>query len=194
MKKIVYNLSCGIIGSLNSGREIFIEYLKRDAIRSEISGDKCEFLIVYKGVPIRIKVFLMSNIENIIQNYDKIDKLDILTYTLNLHDSNALQIFKKEKIEEIHEYFMFKGISLLVGVLKDYSNVYRISKIELINKAKELNVLYCFEIQNKNNDLREFYEKILNDFIFKFKYSSPESFDKAAEYGKQLIKQFNLQN
>ena len=57
---------------------------------------------------------------------------------------------------------------------------------DIINKAKELNILYTFEITNKSTDLSELFNKILDDFIYKIRIKTPELFDQARNYGKEL--------
>lgn len=190
----------GIVGTLDSGKEIILDYLKKEAIKTESLNepknekDSREFLIVFKQIPIKIRVFTTNNIDGIIYDRQKIKTLDVIILALNLHDLNSMNEYSKDDYEKFNDYFLFQGFSILAGIKKKLPSAPQISKEEIINKTKELNILYCFEIQNENNDLREFYEKILNDFIFKFQYSSPELFDRAAEYGKHLIKKYNLQN
>ena len=59
-------------------------------------------------------------------------------------------------------------------------------------RKKELDFLYCYEIKDKDKDLIDFYDNIFNNFIVKFQISSPELFDQAKSYGKELIEQYNF--
>ena len=209
MKKISYSLHLGIVGSKNSengsGREIFLDYLKNKTIDDKISetneNDKSLFnyFIVYKQIPIKIKVFSAENLNEFILNHEKIKKLDILILALNLYDLNSINEFNKENFDEFKDIFSFWGLSFLVGI--DVNQIFRktiledswrINKIELIEKAKELDFLYCYEIKDKDKDLIDFYDNIFNNFIVKFQISSPELFDQAKSYGKELIKQYNF--
>ena len=192
MKKVTYGVRIGIIGSLNSSRNILTDYLKRTALDVVLTDefaapmDLQEYLFIYRDVPIKIRVYEGKNISQATYDYEKLEGLDILIFTLNLYDFNSLKTFNKQELDELYDYIMFQGISILVGIQKDFSSHYRISEVELIHKAKELDNLYCFAIEDDNGDLKEFYEKILDDFIFKFQFSSPELFEHAKEYGLEL--------
>ena len=83
LKKISYSLRIGIVGSRELSKKIFLESLRTTAIDSDLSNDKFEFLIVHKNIPIKIKVFLAVRLEDLIYNFDRIEKLDVLILTLN---------------------------------------------------------------------------------------------------------------
>jgi hypothetical protein len=194
LKKISYTLNLGLVGSYKSGEDsgkgIFIDFLKDKAVEYNLD-DYHEFLIIFNQIPIRMKIFPVEDFNELILNYDKIKKLDIIVLTLNMHEFNSINEYEKQSFEEFEKYYKFRGSSILVGI--DVEKIYRstsknsrISYFNLIKKAKELNILYCFEIQNKNRDLSELYNKVLDDFIFKFQFSSPELFNQAKSYGKEL--------
>lgn len=206
LKKISYNLDFAFIGSrktgMDAGKEIFIDYLKNKAIEdnfneiNEISEDHFEYFTVFKEIPIKIKVLLSENLEELLSNKE-IQNLDVLVLALNVYDMNALDYYNKELLDKFRNLTEFKGVSALIGINTDQiygkpinPNYFRMSKANLINKAKELNVIYCFEIQYKYKDLLEFYDKILNDFVYKFQFKSPELFEQAMNYGKELKKQY----
>lgn len=195
MKKISYSLRIGLIGSNNSGKELLLNYLEDNAIEKNHSDDKFEVLLIHKEIPFKIKVFPAENfIEVISEQSINFGKLDVLIIILNLNDLNSIKEYEKEAFEEFRQFFLFQGLSILAGmdvkqILKGSpSNNLRISRFNLIKKAKELNILYCFEIHNKERDISEIYNKLLNDFIFKFQYSTPELFEQAKIYGRKLIK------
>jgi len=209
LKKISYSLHLGIVGSKNSengsGREIFLDYLKNKTIDDKISrtneNDKnlFNYFIVYKQIPIKIKVFLAESLNEFIFNHEKIKKLDVLILALNLYDLNSITEFTKESFDQFKDIFSFWGLSFLVGI--DVNQIFRkpilehstrINNIDLINKAKQLDLLYCYEINVKDKDLIDFYNNIFNNFLVKFQISSPELFDQAKSYGKDLIKQYNF--
>ena len=194
MKKISYTLNLGLVGSYKSGEDsgkgIFIDFLKDKAVEYNLD-DYHEFLIIFNQIPIRMKIFPVEDFNELILNYDKIKKLDIIVLTLNIYEFNSINEYEKQSFEEFEKYYKFRGSSILVGIdvekiYRSTSNNSRISYFNLIKKAKELNILYCFEIQNKNRDLSELYNKVLDDFIFKFQFSSPELFNQAKSYGKEL--------
>jgi hypothetical protein len=191
LKKITYSLRIGVIGSLNSGKEFVFDYLKEQAIRFSIpptqhnGNNLLEFLIVHENVPIKVKIFSTKDLQQAIMNNDKIERLDILIFTLNMHDYNSLNLFYKDVLDDLYQYLEFKGISVLMGYEEMFSSRFLINKLDLINKAKELDTLYCYKIQDKK-DLTEMFKKLLGDFIFKFQYSNPEIFGQAIAYGIEL--------
>jgi len=193
LKKISYGLRIGIIGNKEQLKEIFLENLTNSAIKSKFSGDYYEFLIVFKQIPVKIKIYLHENIENLLYNFENIQKLDVIILTLNLYEPDSLSTINKLLIEEFNETFSFQGLSILVGMNIEHifskipSKKFKISRYQIEKTTKDLNFIYCFEIFNKNRDVNEIYNRILNDFILRFQYSSPELFETAKEYGKRLL-------
>ena len=193
MKKISYSLRIGIIGNREQLKEIFLESLTNSAIKSNLSEDYYEFLIVFKQIPVKIKIYLHENLENLIYDFENIQKLDVIILTLDLYKPDSLGILNKRFIEEFNETFSFQGLSILVGMNIEhiFSKIplkkFKISRFQLEKTTKDLNFIYCFEIFNKNKDVDEIYNTILNDFILRFQYSSPELFETAKEYGKRLL-------
>ena len=188
------------VGIHDAGKEIILDFFKEKALESdytseEIDKDKkvYEFFLVFKQVPINLKVFLAENIKEITFDYETIKRLDIIILALNLYNLSSKNKYFKKEFDEFIEEFMFSGISILLGwdvdlILKDtQSKDFRISRHNLVQKAKELDMLYCFEILNNRSDLLDFYNKILGDFTFKFQFTNPEILEKAKEYGKTLI-------
>ncbi|MFX1395394.1 MAG: hypothetical protein ACFFAH_17805 [Promethearchaeota archaeon] len=209
MKKISYRVNFGLVGSkksgIDSGKEIFINYLKSRTIENKLSKinvldeDFLEYFIVFKLVPIKVRVFLAENLNQLITWHKKIKNLDIIVLAINIYDLDSLNVFNKNNYNEFCENFHFKGLSTLVGI--DVNQIYgipistksiRISKENLIKKAKELNVLYCYKIKYKHRDISEFYEKIFKDLIFEFQMIGQEFFEQAKLYGKELIEQFKF--
>ena len=152
-------------------------------------------LLIHRGIPFKLKLFLAENLtEVILSQSKKFGKLDVLIIILNLNDLSSIKEYRKENLEEFRQFFLFQGLSILAGIdvellLKGSpSNNLRISRFNLIKKARELNLIYCFEIHNKERDISEIYNKLLNDFIYKFQYSTPELFEQAKIYGRELLK------
>ena len=193
MKKISYSLRIGIIGNRDPIKEIFLENLQKIAIESNHSDDYFEFLIVFKQIPIKIKINLAENLENIINNYEEIQRLDILILTLNLYDKNSLNAMNTDLIDEFNEIFLFQGLSVLVGMDNNQiynrspSKKFKISRYQLKKTTIDMNFICCFEIFNKDRDVNEIYNTLFNDFILRFQYSNPELFETAKEYGKKLL-------
>ncbi|MFX1502323.1 MAG: hypothetical protein ACFFDH_15290 [Promethearchaeota archaeon] len=192
MKKISYSLRIGIIGDKELIKEIFLESLSKSALESNLFDDNYEFLIVFKQIPIKIKIFFAESLENLIINFEKVQNLDVLFITLNLYNPISLDNIKKHILDEFNERFSFQGLSFLVGM--DIQHIFnqsstknfKISRFQLEKKTKDLNLIYCFEIFNKNKDINEIYNTLLNDFILRFQYLNHELFETAKEYGKKL--------
>lgn len=193
MKKVSYSLRIGIIGNLEHIKEIFLDNLNKIAINSNFSDGFYECLIIFKQIPIMIKLFITENLEAIIKNFENIQKLDIIILTLNLYDKNSLNTINKYLVEEFNKTFLFQGLSVLVGmdieqlINNSPSKSFKISRFKLEKTTKDLNLIYCFEVFNRGRDINEIYNILFNDFILRFQYSSPELFEKAKEYGKWLI-------
>ncbi len=192
MKKISYSLRIGIVGSKELSKKIFLESLRTTAIDSDLSNNKLEFLIIHKNIPIKIKVFLAVRLEDLIYNFDRIEKLDVLILTLNLYEQDSINYYNKALVEEFSDVLSFQGLSVLVGMNieqilnKPPSKSLKISRFHLEKLTRELDLIYCYEIYNNNKDVTDIYNQILNDFIFRFQYSSPDLFEKAKIYGKHL--------
>ncbi len=193
MKKISYSLSIGIVGSKELSKTIFLDTLKMSAIDTNLSDDKLEFLIIFKNIPIKLKVFLAVRLEDLIYNFERIEKLDVLILTLNLNEPDAINYYNIALIDEFNDALSFQGLSILVGmnlgeiINNSPSKNLKISRFHLEKLTKELNLIYCFEIYNNKSDVSEIYDKLLDDFAFRFQYSSPDLFEQAKSYGKHLL-------
>jgi hypothetical protein len=188
-------LHIGIIGDKQLIKEIFIENLRVSALETNLFDENYEFLIVFKQIPIKIKIFLAKNLEDFIINFENIQKFDVLIITLNLYDPDSLTTIKKPILDELYDIFSFQGLSFLVGMniqhifKKSSSKDFKISRFQMEKKTKDLNLIYCFEIFNRTKDVNEIYNTLLNDFILRFQYSNQELFEAAKEYGKKLKNQ-----
>jgi len=193
LKKVSYSLSIGIVGSKELSKNMFLTTLKKSAIDINLSDDKLEFLIIFKHIPIKLKVFLAVRLEDLIYNFERIEKLDVLILTLNLNEPDAINYYNKALIDEFNDALSFQGLSILVGmnlgeiINNSPSKNLKISRFHLEKLTKELNLIYCFEIYNNKNDVSEIYDKLLDDFAFRFQYSSPDLFEQAKSYGKHLL-------
>jgi len=194
LKKISYSLRIGIIGKTEPLKKIFIDNLKKIAIESNLSDEVYDFLIVFKQIPIKTKIYIAENLENLIYDFEKIEKLDVIILTLNLYDPNSLSTLNKYLVEDFNETFLFQGLSVLVGmdierIFKGSpSKRFKISRFQLKKTTKDLGLIYCFEIFNKSKDVNEIYNTLFNDFILRFQYSNPDLFETAKDYGKKLLR------
>jgi hypothetical protein len=199
LKKISYSLRIGIVGNKDYNSVIFLEDIKQFAIKTFSTDSYSEFLVVVEDIPIKIKAFLVEDLEELIYKYNEIEKLDVIILTVNLFDPKSIYQYIKDVFEDFNETYYFQGISILVGVdlekifKKKPSENLRISRYNLEEITKYLNLIYCYEIYNKDKDIIKIYKKILNDFIFRFRYSSPELFEQAQLYGNSLMKEYNGQ-
>ena len=205
MKKITLSLNLGIVGLNTTGqtieKNVFLDYLKDYAIISDIKRPKIsdseynEFLVIFNEIPIKIKIFFLKDLNDGISRFDKIKTLDIIILAFNVYDKNSIDLFQKEAFNEFKEYYTFRGISVLSGLNGDSDNLSKDAQIDtnlIINKVRELDLLYGFELKNDEKDIIDFYNKILSDFIFKFQVSSPELVDLSKSYGKELLDNLKL--
>ena len=199
MKKISYSLRIGIVGNKDYTSVIFLDEIKQFAINNSSSESYSDFLVAVEDIPIKIRVYFVQNLEELITDFNEIEKLDVIILTVNLFDPKSIYQYSKDIVEEFNEIYYFQGVSILVGLdtehlfKKQASKNLRISRYHLEEITRYLNLIYCYEIYNKNEDIIEIYKKIFNDFIFRFRYSNPELFEQAQLYGKSLVKEYNGQ-
>lgn len=187
----------GIVGNKDYNKDIFYDNLRDFAIETKISEEFSEFFIIFKQIPIKLKIFLAVNLEEIINKFDRIEKLDAIILTIDVSDTKSINQYYKNLIEEFNDIYYFQGVSILVGI--DISQIFkkkaskniRVSRYSLEDMTKYLNLIYCYEIYNKKGDVVEIYRKIFNDFTFRFRYSSQELFEKARIYGETLKQEYN---
>ena len=189
MKKISYSLRIGIVGNKDNNERIFIDGIKQFAINPNSSESYIDFLVVVEDIPIKIKVFLAENLEELINKFNQIEQLDVLILTVNLFDTKTIYQYNKDIVEEFNEIYYFQGISILVGI--DLDQIFK-------NKPSKNLRISRFNLEeitrySKKEDILEIYRKIFNDFIFRYRYSNPELFEQAQLYGKSLMKQYNGQ-
>jgi hypothetical protein len=195
LKKVNYGLRIGIVGDREINKELFYQNLQGNAIESNLTQHFAEVFIIFDYIPLKLKIFFVENLEELIENYGIIEKLDVIILTIDLYDSESLYQYFEDIIVEFNETYFFQGISILVGI--DVENIYnkgtnknrKLSRFSLEDRAKYLNLIYCFEIFNKSKDVKGILDKIFQDFVFRFQYSSPELFKEAKTYGKRLGKE-----
>jgi hypothetical protein len=107
---------------------------------------------------------------------------------------NSIDELKKEDYSEFCISTNFQGISLLAALdMKQINGLStrgqpRISRYSLIKKTQDLNIIYCFEIQNKEKDVSELIHKIFDESLFRFKFTNPDLYEQAKSFGKELAK------
>lgn len=197
VKKVTFRLKLGIIGDENSGKELLCNYLENNAIKSSTSELYREFLVVHNEIPFKVQVYSAEKIDQLILKSEEVINLDVIIFAVNIYDLEILGEYTDEKYRELCEFYSFQGISVLAGINSKFSQEEktsdhnRIDQIDLITKSKELNILYCYEIENESNDVSEVYSKVLNDIIQRFKFSKPDLYNQAREYGRELVGTLN---
>jgi len=197
LRKIKFSLNLGIIGANESGIDFLIDYLKRRALRNNNKEKLVEFLIMYQDIPVKIKLFKGKDFNHFNKRYENVKRIDALIVIIDIHNLDSFNGDLFKGFKEFNTLYMFKGVSILVGIDKFFiengveSDKLRISSFNLIQKTKDLGFLYCFEIQNKNNDILEIFNKFISNFMIKVRNTNPELLERAKTYGKELNDQFN---
>lgn len=197
LKKIKFSLNLGIIGADGSGIDFLIDYLKQSALKNDKNEKLNEFLIIYNDIPVKIKVFNGKDFNQLNERYENIRRIDAIIVIIDIYNLNSLNGDLFKGFEEFNTLYMFRGVSILAGIDKFFiengvvSDKLRISRINLIQKTKDLGFLYCFEIQNRNNDILEIFNKFIDNFMKKVRNINPELLERAKTYGKELNDQFN---
>jgi len=197
LKKIKFSLNLGIIGADDSGIDFLIDHLKRSALRNDNNEKLNEFLITYQDIPVKIKVFNGKDFNQFNERYEYIRRIDAIIVIIDIYNLNSINGDLFKGFEEFNTLYMFKGVSILAGTDKFSiengveSDKLRISRFNLIQKTKDLGFLYCFEIQNKNNDILEIFNKFIGNFMIKLRNTNPELLERAKTYGKELNDQCN---
>jgi len=197
LKKIKFSLNLGIIGADDSGIDFLIDHLKLSALRNDNNEKLNEFLITYQDIPVKIKVFNGKDFNQLNERYENIRRIDAIMVIIDIYNLNSFNGDLFKGFEEFNTLYMFKGVSILAGIDKFFiengvvSDKLRISRINLIQKTKDLGFLYCFEIQNRNNDLLEIFNKFIDNFMKKVRNINPELLERAKIYGKELNDQLD---
>ena len=190
MRKINYKLKIAIIGKEPKGHDMILNCLTNLTIdNQEESLDSFVFQIMHKYIPIKIHIKQYETMRTMLSELDSVNSFDFLFLVLNIYDNDSLNDFEKELYEELCSEIHFKGSSLLIALnlkstKKDFLiNKVRISRHRLIRKCNDLDLEYCFEIIDPNEDLNDLFKKILDDSVIKFKISNPELYEKVKEFG-----------
>lgn len=193
MKKINFKLHLGVIGEADKGKNMILEFLSHLAI-SPSSSPINEFQIIHQSTPLKVRVFEGKNIREFIDLYDNIGNLDAIIQILDLHEPDSITQILQDDYNDFQDLYDFQGSKILVAVDLDLiknriaEERLRISRLSLVRKTQEINFIYCFEI-NQYTDFTELFEKLFNDSILKFKFSRPELYEQALNYGNMLINQ-----
>jgi hypothetical protein len=185
LKDIIFSINLGLIGSEYSRLEIFIDHLKE--IASKYTSDNLiyEFFLQHEGTPIKLRIAIGREFDNLIHRNDSFQCFDAIITVVNLYDGNSISDYTIQKYSDFRNYYIFNGISVLVGVdtflifQKEPPNKKDITEFNLIQKAKELEFLYCFKVQDEKKDIPQLFDKVLNYINLKLKFLNPELFKRA---------------
>ncbi|MFW9930464.1 MAG: hypothetical protein ACFFD1_13805 [Candidatus Thorarchaeota archaeon] len=193
MKKVSLSINLAIIGGEDSGRELFQQYLNRIALRVRHNNKVREYLLLHENVPFKVKLYIAESIDQMISQYPKLKTLDSLIISINLYNTQSIDQYTPSIMNDFFQKYNFQGLTMLVALDSYYiekgvpSEYFRISRLNLRKKTNQLNFIYCYEIQNKNGDIKEVLKKVLDDTLLKFQTSSPELLEYAKSYGLKLL-------
>ncbi|MFX0074592.1 MAG: hypothetical protein ACFE96_04075 [Candidatus Hermodarchaeota archaeon] len=184
MKDVIFSINLGLIGTEDSKFEIFIDYLKELALKQSSDDLVYEFTLRYENIPIKLRVALANDFNNLIQRSKKFKHFDVIIVVVNLYNKDSISSYTLQNFSDFRNYFMFNGISALVGVDtylildKEVPNDKDITEFNLIQRSKELEFLYCFKIQDKKRDISDIFNKIFSYINLKLKFLNPELFNR----------------
>ena len=193
MKRISYSLRLAIVGEKDSNKEIFNSYLEQIALESQIIDGLTEHFLIYKTIPIKIKVFIAEHLEDLLDYCTYDDTFEALLLVVNIYNMKILKEYRNTQFQEFKKALSFQGLTILTGIdthsldEREYNEEPRVLEFKLREKTKELNFIYCFEIKNKDEDLSELINTLLDESLFKFQYSSPDLYEHAKVYGTELL-------
>jgi len=194
LKEFSYTINLGLVGTEDSKKRIFLDYLKQIALKFVSEDLIWKFFFLFNGIPINLKAILAESFEDLISKKIPFKRFDSIIIAANIYNNKSINNIDIEKYTKFSHHFMFDGISVLVGIdpflilKKKTPNESRINEFSLIQKTRELELLYCFKIQNLQRDVKEVFDKILNDIHFKLEFLNPELFERAKAYGRILSK------
>ncbi len=194
LKEFSYTINLGLVGTEDSKKRIFLDYLKQIALKYASEDLIWKFLLLFNGIPIKLKAILAESFEDLISKKIPFNSFDAIIIAANIYNDKSINNINIENYTKFSQRFMFDGISVLAGIdpfliLKNKTpNERRINEFSLIQKTRELELLYCFKIQNLQRDVKDVFDKILNDIHFKLEFLNPELFERAKAYGRILSK------
>ncbi len=194
LKEISFSINLGLVGTEDSEKMIFLDYLKQIALNFASEDLIWKFSFLFNGIPIKLKAILAESFEDLIIKKIPFKKFDAIIIAANIYNDKSIDNINIENYTKFSQRLLFDGISVLAGIdpfliLKEKPpNDRRINEFSLIQKTRELELLYCFKIQNLQRDVKDVFDKILNDIILKFEFLYPELFERDKAYGRILSK------
>jgi len=135
--------------------------------------------LIYNNISLIIKIWIINTFSNILEMRDLIQEINSLLLIFDIHDIDSFKFLKKEDFDKVINVFEFSESIIMVGINYGNSTGIQIDRDQIIKKSLDLNILYCFEADLKNfDDLNEIFNKIIKDYVFKMKLTSPKLFEK----------------
>jgi len=194
LKEFSYTINLALVGTEDSKKRIFLDYLEQIALKFASEDLIWKFFFLFEGIPINLKAILAESFEDLISKRFPFKRFDAIIIAANIYNEKSINNINIENYTKFSQRFLFDGISVLAGIdpflilKKKTPNERRINEFSLIQKTRELELLYCFKIQNLQRDVKEVFDKILKDIHFKLEFLNPELFDRAKAYGRNLSK------
>jgi len=194
LKEFSYTINLGLVGTEDTKKRIFLDYLKQIALKFASEDLIWKFFLLFEGIPINLKAILAESFEDLISRRIPFKNFDAIIIAVNIYNDKSINNINIENYTKFSQRFLFDGISVLAGIdpflifKKKPLNERRINEFSLIQKTRELELLYCFKIQNLQRDVKDVFDKILNDIYFKLEFLNPELFERAKAYGRILSK------
>lgn len=200
MKKVRFSVNLAIMGREDSCKELFQQHFYQIALDYCQNNDIHEYFVIHQEIPFKIRLIVVESLDQLIRETSKLKNLDALIICINIYNTQSINQYTPHSLNQFTQQYNFQVLTVFVGVDSYYiekgvpSEYFRISRLNLIKKTNELNFIYCFEIQNKSEDIEAILEQILNDILLRFQTSSPESLVRAKSYGQELLKGKHNQN
>ncbi|TXT61273.1 MAG: hypothetical protein BAJALOKI2v1_40065 [Promethearchaeota archaeon] len=194
MKNITVSLQIAIVSTSKELFDPFLKYLEnlshKNTNHSAYHDKKSyyEYFIIFENIPIKIKLHLAEDFNYLINNYEKTKNIDILIILTAEREDNKLKL-SRNHLNQINELFLSSPSFIQVYIEREKNSSDEMIEKQLIEKAKNLGILYLFKIQPYQNEINEIFSNIFKDFILKFKFLSPELFEKAKACGIQLCQE-----
>jgi hypothetical protein len=180
----VFSINLGLIGTEDSRLDIFTDYLKGLAIKHTSENLVYEYFLRFEEIPIKLRVVIANNFDDLIPRNKEFKHFDAIIIAVNLYNKDAISNYDIQNFLNFRNFFIFNGFTALVGVDtfliqdRDAPDNKDITEFNLIQKTKELEFLYCFNIQNKKKDVINLFNKFLSYINSKLKFLNPDLFNR----------------
>jgi hypothetical protein len=198
LKDIVYSINLGLIGTEDSRLEIFIDYLKESSLKYTSDNLVYEFFLRFESIPIKLRIAIANDFEDLIRRSENFKHFDAIIIAVNLYNNNSISNYTFQNYSNFRNYFIFNGITALVGV-DTFLILYEeappqkdITEFNLIQKTQELEFLYCFKIQDKKKDITDLFNNVLSYINLKLKFLNPDLFSRVKSNEQESNRRTNF--